>query len=137
MAAIAKVENEVGIAFGAHAEVFPAVTSVDVTRGDLVYWNSSGKLVKSSAAASGTAKCAGMVMTSVKAGQAVDILKEGHVEGFTLTGLAYGAKAYMADASGGLDTAAGTVSKVMGSVVPLSDPAATKVLYFVADWLSL
>jgi hypothetical protein len=139
MTAIAKVENEVGPSYAASAEMYPGVAAVDLTRGDLVYFNSVGKLVKSDAAAAGTAKCAGMVMTSVKAGQATSILKRGHVEGYTLTALAYGAKVYMAmgGAAGGLDTAAQTVSVVMASVVPLTDPAATKVLYFDADWKNL
>jgi hypothetical protein len=137
MAAIAKVENEVGPSFGASAEMYPGVAAVDFVRGEVAYFNSVGKLVKSSAAAAGTAKCAGMIMTSVKAGQGTTFLKRGHVDGFDLTALAYGAKAYMANAAGGLDTAAGTVSVVLASVVPLSDPAATKVLYFDADWKNL
>lgn len=137
MSAIVVTPANVGIAFPASAEVYPAVAAVALTAGQIVHWNSSGKLILSDADAAGTAKVAGVCLKTVGAGGTTDILVRGHLEGLTLTALAYGAKAYLSDTAGGFDTAAGTVSTVVGSVVPTSEPGAPKLLYFQANMLAL
>jgi hypothetical protein len=138
MAAVATVADTVAPVFPAACEIFDGIAGVDLTAGELVYWNSGGKLVKTNAGAAGTAKCAGMVLGTVKAGQAVSILKEGHVGGVTVAGLAYGAKVYASNTAGALDDGAGTVSVQVGTVVPMTDlPTLSKVLFFSANWAAL
>lgn len=138
MAAVATVAASIAPIFAHDAEIFDAIAGVDLTAGEIVYFNSSGKLVKTNAGASGTAKCAGMVLKTVKAGQATSVLKEGHVGGVTVSGLAYAAKVYASDTAGALADAAGTVSLHVATVVPMPDyPTLTKVLFFSANWLNL
>src|SRR5688500_10885743 len=137
MAAVTVTAASISPAFGATAEIYPFVAGEALTAGHAVYFNSSGKVVKASAAAAGTAKVAGIALQTVGSGQTVDVLKLGQLEGLTLTALAYGAKVYLSDTAGGLDTAAGTVSKVIGSVVPTSEQGSNKLLYVVSDWTAL
>lgn len=54
------------------------------------------------------------------AGQPVTVIKKGVIDGFDLSGLAYDAPVYLSDTDGALDTAAGTVSVVVGRVIPAS-----------------
>lgn len=118
------------------AEQFDAIPAAGYTPavGDVVYFDSTGKVVASNAGAAGTAKCAGII-TSIQ-GRGVSIMKRGHIGGFDVSGMAYAAKVYLSNTAGKLDTAAGTVSVVAGVVVPVSDETRTKVLYFEANWLS-
>lgn len=136
MAVITSTATQVSLVFPQSAEVYDAIAGETITAGQAVYFNSSGKIIKSNAGASGTAKFAGIALNSASAGQAVSVLVRGHVKGFTLSG-AYGSKAYLSDTAGALADAAGTVSVVVGSVVPLSDSARSKVLYVNSSWLAL
>ena len=52
------------------------------------------------------------------AGRPVTAIKKGVIDGFDLSGLAYDAPVYLSDTDGALDTAAGTVSVVVGRVIP-------------------
>lgn len=138
MAAVPTVAQSVAPLFPKDAQIFDAIAGVALNPGEIVYFNSSGKLVKTNAGAAGTAKCAGMVLKKAAAGQAVSILKEGHVGGVTVAGLAYAAKVYASDTAGELADAAGTVSLHVATVVPVSDyPTLTKALFFSANWLNL
>lgn len=133
MAAIALVADKISPLFIDQAEIYNLITGVALTRGQAVYIvAATGKLALSNGAASGTAKFAGFALEAKGAGQAVSVLKRGHVAGFTLNGN-YGTLAYLNDTDGVIGDAAGTVSKVVGVVVPLSDGALTKVLYVDAD----
>lgn len=134
MAAIAVTAAQVSLVFPLAAEVFDFIAEEAIERGQLVYVTATGGVKKASAAAAGTAGVRGMALTKAGAGQGISVLKRGHVAGATISGLAYDAAVYAADTAGGLDTAAGTVSVVAGRVVPLSDSARTKVLYFSASW---
>lgn len=116
------------------ADLVDGIAGETLAVGDVVYYNSSGKLVKSDASAAGTAKIAGIV-TAIQ-GRGVTVLKAGHVAGFGVSGLAYAAKVYLSDTAGKLADAAGTVSVVAGVVVPISDESRTKTLYVNFNWLS-
>ena len=75
-------------------------------------------------------------LNDAAAGQAVSVLKSGHVYGFTVSGLAYDDIAYLSNTAGGLDTSAGGTSIICGRVMALPDsPTFTKVLFIDADWL--
>lgn len=137
MATIVVTAANVSPVFANKAEIFSGIVgSVAVDYGEALYWDSNGLLVKSNAGAAGTAKFAGISLGKGGPGQAVDVLKKGHVYGFTLSG-AYGSDAYLNDTAGVIGDAAGTVSVVIGSVVPLSDASKTKVLYVEANWLTM
>lgn len=55
------------------------------------------------------------------AGYPVDVVEEGYVAGFDVSGLAFGALLYVSDTPGVLSTTAGTNSSVVGRVAALTD----------------
>lgn len=121
--------------FPEKALIFPAVAAATITRGQLVYVTSAGKVDIADGNGSGTTAPAGVALNEAGAGQAVDVIKEGHVYGFDLSGMAYWDPAYMSNTAGALGTTAGGTSVIVGRVVPLSDVANyTKVLYVDMDW---
>lgn len=132
MAAITVTPANVRMIFPHFAEAYPAVAGVALTAGQLVHFNSAGKLILTDADSAGTALCDGMCLESCGAGQATSYLVRGHVAGFTVSALAYRVLVYASDVAGGVDTAAGTVSLTIGRVLPMSDSSFTKVLYFYA-----
>jgi hypothetical protein len=131
MTAIVVTSNNVRMVFPLLAEAYPAVAGVALTAGQLVHFNTAGRLILTDADSAGTALCDGMCLESAGVGQATTYLVRGHVAGLTLTG-AYRALVYASDVAGGVDTAAGAVSLTVGRILPMSDSDATKILYFVA-----
>lgn len=134
MAAIALTADRISLLFVDQAEVYNLFAAVAITKGQAVYINSSGKAALSNSGSAGTTKFAGIALENAAANQALSVLKRGHVGGFTLS-QAYGALAYLNDTNGVIGDAAGTNSKVVGVVVPLTDNPATpaKALYIDAD----
>ncbi len=65
----------------------------------------------------------------------VAVLFEGHVAGFNISGLNYGAALYVSNNTGALADAAGTTNLPAGKVVPMTDKDRTKVLYFKGSTL--
>jgi len=124
--------DRISLLFNDKAETYNGICGVAIARGQAVYFASTGKLALSNAGAAGTAKFAGIALEAGGIGQAISILKRGHIGGFTLAG-AYHSLAYLNDTDGVIGDAAGTVSVVIGAVVPLSDaPNYTKALYIDA-----
>ena len=68
-------------------------------------------------------------MQTVGAGQPVDVMVRGHIAGFDFTSQAYDTTLYLSNTAGLLADAAGTVSVVVGRVLPLTDKDLNKVLY--------
>jgi hypothetical protein len=64
------------------------------------------------------ARVIGIALRSVIAGEALTILKRGLLDGFDLSGLAYDAAVYVSDTDARLADAAGTVTLIVGRVVP-------------------
>lgn len=81
---------------------------------------SNGKLTKANGATAPEARVLGIATGGVAniAGQPVTAIKKGVIDGYDLSGLAYDAPVYLSDTDGALDTAAGTVSTVVGRVIP-------------------
>jgi len=79
---------------------------------------STGKWTKANGSSAAEARIYGIVVDVDGAGSAVTVLRKGVLDGFNLTSLAYDAAVYLSDTDGGLDTAAGTVSTVIGRVIP-------------------
>lgn len=135
MANLTVTSDEVAALFPEQTEIYDAIAAETITAGQAVYLNSSGKVALASASASGTAGARGIALNDAAAGQAVSILKQGAVYGFTLTSLAYDAEVYLSDTDGSLADAAGTVSVQVGRVMALTNTGTlTKVLYLDFDW---
>ena len=79
---------------------------------------SSGKATNANGTAAPEARILGIALKSVPAGMAVTILRKGVLDGFALAALAYDAAVYLSDTDGRLDDTAGTVSVVVGRVIP-------------------
>ena len=110
--------------------VINGILAETVTAGQVLYLNSSGLWALADGSATGTAQVRGLALGGGGAGQAIAILKKGLVYGFTLSGLAYDARAYLSDTAGALADANGTVNVVCGRVHAMSDADKTKVLHF-------
>lgn len=126
---------QVAACFPDKAEIVDMIAAATITAGQAVYVTSAGKANLGDANGSGTLQFRGIALNGGGAGQAISVLKKGHCYGFTLSGMAYDAIAYLSNTAGALGTSAGATSINCGRVVPLSDADLTKVLYVEADWL--
>lgn len=135
MADITLTAAQIAPVFPDSAEIYDFIAAVTITAGQAVYINSSGKVALCDTNAAGAQQFRGVALNGGGAGQAISVLKEGHVYGYDLSGLAYDAPVFASDTAGALGTAAGTMSVNVGRVVPLSESSLTKVLYICADWL--
>lgn len=133
MADLAKTEAAVAVIFPLKAEIHTGIAAAALAAGDVGYLDTSGTISKADASAAGTTVCPCIILTSGGAGQSVNILKKGHVAGFTIT-QAYGAEIFLSDTTGVLADAAGTVSVHAGRVVAMTDKAKTKVLFVDFTW---
>ena len=93
-----------------------------------MYRDANGKADLASAAVAGTAGARGIAMKTVAAGEALTVVTEGEIEGFTIT-QDYDAPLFVSDTAGALADAAGTTSVAVGNVSALSDKDLTKILY--------
>lgn len=94
-------------------------TDEAVTAGQLVKINTTtGKFTKANGTTSGEARVWGIATKTVAAGMPVTAVRKGVVTGYNIDALAYDAPVYLSDTDGMPDTAAGTVSVVIGRVIP-------------------
>lgn len=136
MADIALDANEVRIVFDQNAEVYDFVSAVALEAGEVVYLTSAGLVNKADANDAAADQPVGIALQKCSAGEAVSVLKRGHLYGFTLSGLNPGDYAFLSDNPGNLaDTASVTLTVPVGRVMVLSDkPNYTKVLYVNFTW---
>lgn len=108
-----------------------------ITEGQAVYMSTStGKVLAADGSAASTAQVVGIALNAASSGQAVAVIKEGKVAGFTLSG-SYWDPIYLSNTdSGVLGTTAGAVSVVVGRVWSVNDGSGTKVLYVSCNYLS-
>lgn len=102
-------------------EQFTGGAGVAIDAGVAVKYNlSTGLIDKAKATTSALARCVGIAVTSTsRQPNAPTIVRKGILDvGEALAALDYGVEVYLSDTDGRLDTAAGTVSKVVGTVVP-------------------
>lgn len=89
-----------------------------ITLGDAVYIASDGDVEAADGSAIGTTWAVGVAVatpdggTSVSSGERVDVVVYGPVAGFS--SLTVGALGYVSDTTGGIDTAAGTKTFILG-----------------------
>jgi hypothetical protein len=118
------------------AEIYTFVAAEAIAQGEAVYMlTAAGTVGVADANASDKQQFRGVALEGVGAGQAVSVLKRGHVAGYTVSGMSYDDKVYLSDTAGDLSTAAGTMTVECGRVVGLSDKDNTPVIYIDADWL--
>lgn len=79
---------------------------------------STGKFTNANGSAAGEARIYGIAVKSVAAGEAVTAIRKGVLDGFDIAALAYDAVVYLSDTDGTLGSTAGTVSTVVGRVIP-------------------
>lgn len=136
MAAVTYTTAQVAPLDCCNTEIFPAVAGETVAAGDVIAFNTSGLAVKADADGSAPLPQArGIALNAAGTGQAVSILKRGVCAGFSVSGLAYGAKLYMSGTAGVVSDASVSSLGPIGQVVPLPDSSATKVAYFEFDWI--
>lgn len=138
MTAVSYTAAQIGIVDPQKSRVKSYIAGATITKGQPVYIvPSTGKVDLADANGSGTKQFRGIALNGGGAGQAIDVLEDGEVYGFSLSGN-YDSLVYVADSVGTYADAAGTVTVPVGRVVPLSDGSLTKVLrVFVkrdADW---
>jgi len=124
--------TQVGLVNPKKAIVKSYIAAVAISAGQAVYINSSGNVALASAAASDAlSQFRGIALQTVGAGQAVDVVEEGEVAGFTLTAVAYGGPVFLHDTAGVLADATGgsTSNCIVGDCVPMADNDRTKVLH--------
>jgi hypothetical protein len=135
MADLVVTAAQVAAIFPLKAEIHNVIAAVAVTAGQALYQDSSGDYDLADASVAGTAGARGIALQGAGAAQGVNILKKGHVAGFTIS-QAYDAPLYVSNTAGAIADAAGVVSVLCGTVVALSDKDRTKVLYLEFDWAS-
>jgi hypothetical protein len=116
------------------ADIVDMIAAEAITAGQAVYQNTDGKAGVADANATGKKQFRGIALKTVGAGQAVPVLKRGHVEGFSVSSLDGDAIAYLSNTAGALATTAATLTVQAGRVTALPDGNLTKVLYIEADW---
>jgi hypothetical protein len=138
MTAIAVTAAKVAVVKPSEAKIVPYIAGATITAGQAVYRYTDGTAKLADADGSGTYQPRGIALNGGGAGQAIDVLEDGDVYGFTLTSMNADAIAYLSNTAGGLATAAGSHSAAVGRVVCLTDKDATKVLHVFAqneaDW---
>jgi hypothetical protein len=135
MADIALTAAQVALCFPLHAEVYPGIAAETITAGQAVYLTSSGTYGVADANAAGKEQVRGIALEDAVAGKAFSVCKRGHLYGFTVSGMAYDALAYLSDTAGALGTTVSATKTVnVGRVTALTDSSKTKVLYVDAVW---
>ena len=78
----------------------------------------TGKFTKANGSTAPEARIYGIATKTVASGMPVTAIRQGVMDGWDLSGLAYDAVVYLSDTDGRLGDAAGTVSTVVGRVIP-------------------
>ena len=79
---------------------------------------STGKFTAANGTDAAESRIYGVATKTVAAGLAVTAIRRGVLDGYALTGQAYDAAIYLSDTDGTLADSAGTVSTVVGRVIP-------------------
>jgi hypothetical protein len=133
MADITVTAAKVAPVFPQHCTIRDYIAAETITAGQAVYILTTGKVGVADANAAGKQQFRGIALNGGGAGQAISVLHEGEVAGFTLAGDA-DSLAYLSNTAGALADAAGTMNVVAGRVKCLSDADLTKVLFVKTQW---
>lgn len=135
MADLTVTAAQVAAVFPRKAVIIDGIAGEAITAGQAVYQiTSSGKYGVADANVADKQQVRGIALNAAGAGQAVAILKEGHVYGFDLSSQSYDDPIFLSDTAGALADATGTLTVPCGLVVGLADKDVTKVLYVQARY---
>ena len=130
--------TEVRLVYDQGAELFNYVCGVTITRGQVVYVTSAGTIALADADDAGKLQAIGIAMKGGVVGDAISVLKKGHVYGFTTNLPAIGAHVWLSNTPGALSDAAAGVAQPVGQVMCLTDkPNYTEILYVDFGWSTL
>jgi hypothetical protein len=122
MADIALVTaNRVKVVESLRQRTLPAAEAI--VAGGAVRIDTSGKFTPANGTTATEAAIWGIATKTVAAGEGLTAIRNGSMDGWDLSALAYSAPVYLSDTDGRIGTTAGTVSTVIGRVVP--GPATT------------
>lgn len=101
-------------------EQFTGPAAEDISAGQYVRFNTTyGKVELGNGSTADEAREGGIALNTVKAGQAVTAVRQGLLDvGNALSSIDFDANIYLSDTDGALADAAGTVSRIVGQVVP-------------------
>lgn len=135
MAAVTVTADKVAVLYPQKAEIYDRIAAVAIAAGDTVAMSTAGKAVLADASAATTLVNPGIALNKAGIGQAVSVLKRGHIAGATLTDLDYGDPVYFSDDAGDLADAKGTVEKIAGRVEAIAQAdGPVKCLYIDQAW---
>jgi hypothetical protein len=131
---IAVTAAQVAPVFPEKAEIFTGIAGVTITAGQAVYIIAAdGKLGLADENASAEASFVwGIALNGGGAGQAIDVLRRGHVYGFGVSALNAALEVSLSNTAGAL-LDDGATTNIVGRVVRLSDASMTKVLFVDAS----
>lgn len=134
MADITRNANRIALVFPNDAERYDyEMGTVIPERGQTVYFDANGRVDLADANVAGRQQTRGICLETL--GRGCSVLKRGHVFGYNVDALAYDAPVYQSDTAGEISDTPGTLNRVLGRVVPLSDAGVrTKVVYFDIPW---
>lgn len=115
------------------SEIYSVLATEALTAGQAVYFTTAGKAGIADANVANAQQCRGIALNAAGVGEPVDVLKRGHVYGFTLS-QDHDTPIFLSDTAGALADAAGTLTVPVGIVAPMADKDLTKVLYVDARW---
>lgn len=144
MAAVAYTPANIRPTNPGNSEIFDGVAGEVISPGQAIYFMTTGRCGVAAAGTAGKQQARGIALGpnggssgNIAIGQGFSYLKRGHMAGYTLTSMAYGALLYLSNTAGQLDTVVGTMTVRAGMVVPVSDSDANKLAYFDFDWTIL
>jgi hypothetical protein len=89
-----------------------------ITAGEAVRIDTNGKFTGANGTTTTENRIYGIATRAAIAGEAVTAIRKGVIDGLAITGMAYDAIVYLSDTDGALGTTAGTVSTIVGRVIP-------------------
>ncbi len=134
MADIAVTAAQVGLVDPAKATVRSYIAAATITKGQAVYITTAGKVGVADANDAGKQQFRGIALNGGGAGQAIDVVHEGEVYGFDLSGVNPDVLVYLSDTAGALADGVGTMTVAAGRVECLADKDLTKVLRVFTQW---
>lgn len=138
MADIALTAAQIAAVKPEMSEIIDVTLAATVTKGQALYLTSAGTFGVADANDSGKEQVRGIALAAGAAGETIPMLKRGPLAGYTLTSQAYDAPLYLSNTAGALADAAGTMTVVVGRVMPLNDrPTYTKVLWVDVDYTKI
>ena len=128
---IALTTTQIGLVDPLNARVKSYIAGAAITKGEAVAQATDGTIDPADASTSGGylfEQVKGIALNAGGAGQAIDVLEDGEVYGYTVSGLNCGDLIFLSDTEGRLSTVLGTGDVWMGRVTCLADKALTKVV---------